>query len=78
MVVSFMSLLAPAIEHFGSRKNLADACNVSRMTVSHWEKRGVPLERAFDIERLSAGAVTAKALRPDILDGSQSSQVGEA
>lgn len=38
--------------------------NLRPMTISHWISRGVPLERALEIEVLTEGAVTAEELCP--------------
>jgi DNA-binding transcriptional regulator YdaS (Cro superfamily) len=40
------------------------------MAVHNWKKRGVPLIRAIQIERLTGGAIKAHDLRPDIFGDS--------
>jgi DNA-binding transcriptional regulator YdaS (Cro superfamily) len=47
-------LKAEAIEYFGSSKNLADALNVTKGSVSQWGEE-VPELRAYQIERITGG-----------------------
>jgi DNA-binding transcriptional regulator YdaS (Cro superfamily) len=62
-----MDPLARAIHIFGSQLELAKAVGLtSAMAVSQWRVRGVPPQRARDIERATGGAVTVHDLRPDI------------
>ena len=61
-----MNGINQAIEHFGGRRALADACGLTVMAVHQWETRKVPAERAVQIEQLSGGAVTKESLRPDL------------
>jgi len=58
--------LNKAIDFFGSKAELARRLNVSPMVVYQWSKRKVPAERAFEIEQISAGAVMASEIRPDL------------
>lgn len=69
--MAFMSNgLDKAIKHMGGQLALAHALKIKgtnpRMTVQHWKKRGVPAERAVEIERVTKGAVTRQELRPDL------------
>lgn len=54
-----------AIEHFGSQAKLAEALGVKPMAVSHWRNRGLPPERAIDIETASKGVVRRDELLPE-------------
>jgi DNA-binding transcriptional regulator YdaS (Cro superfamily) len=56
-----------AIDFFGSGAALARALDVVPMTVSQWKDRGIPVERAFQIEQATNGVVTAAELRPDVI-----------
>ena len=47
-----------AIMHFGSQTKLATAINVSQAAVSKWSER-IPELRAYQIERLTNGQLTA-------------------
>jgi len=58
--------LDKAIAYFETRSKLAIALDVSPMAVYQWSKRRVPAERAWQIEKISNGAVKAADLRPDI------------
>lgn len=58
--------LENAIEAFGGSRRLAEALDVVPMTVSQWKRRGVPAERAVEIERATGGKVTRYDLRPDL------------
>ncbi|UZR29058.1 Cro/CI family transcriptional regulator [Methylococcus mesophilus] len=44
------------IRHFGSGSKVAEALGISRMAVSSWPSL-IPLLRAYQIERLSKGAL---------------------
>lgn len=63
-----------AIHEAGSRVGtlaaLASALGVTPAAVSEWGsgRRPVPIERCVQIERITAGAVTRIALRPDDWD----------
>ena len=48
------------------------------MAVLHWRKRGVPIERCGDIERVTGGAVKRHELRPDIFDPPHQQQEAQA
>lgn len=56
------------------RQGLADAVGVSLMSVTHWYRRGLPIERARDIAlatRDKAHPVTLAELRPDFFGEDQ-------
>lgn len=57
-----------AVEHFGSQTALAEALKIERSAISQWKK--VPVNdkhnRVLEIERLTNGAVSRHAMRPDI------------
>jgi len=72
IIVTLMdkNYLKKAIKILGSQQALADAVGVSQPAVYKWTQQHnpIPLERAFQIERATRGAVTAKQLRPDFFD----------
>lgn len=51
----------------GSEKALADLLGVTKAAVWQWKQEGrqTPLEHCAEIERITCGAVTRQALRPD-------------
>jgi DNA-binding transcriptional regulator YdaS (Cro superfamily) len=56
-----------AIALLGSQARLAEACGVTQASVWQAKQAGrVSAELALLIERATAGAVTARALRPDL------------
>lgn len=50
--------LKDAIEHFGSRSELADALNITLAAISLWKGK-IPRGRQFEIESLTRGALKA-------------------
>ena len=58
--------LEKAIEAAGGARKLAAAIGVSAMTISHWKNRGIPAERAVQVEGAVGGKVTRYQLRPDL------------
>lgn len=70
-----MDKLSAFLDTYGSAK-LAQDLGVSRAAVSHWRHKRfrVPAERCIDIERISGGAVTRHALRPDVFGPAPSEQ----
>ena len=50
----------------GTKRDLAKALECKPMTVTHWCNRGLPAERAKEIEEHFQGAVTRAELRPDL------------
>lgn len=61
-----MNALKTAIDCFESQLEFATKLGVDSMAVTNWKKRGVPPERARDIELITTGKVTRLQLRPDI------------
>jgi len=59
-----MSEFELVVKAAGSQSQLARALNVTRQTVASWRRRGIPLERAIEIERVLG--VPKEAIRPDI------------
>lgn len=59
--------LDKVIAYFGSQAALARALDpgLSPMAVSHWKRRGIPLSRAVQIERISGGLFTMERLCPN-------------
>lgn|GEM_PF-1127325 len=67
-IVHTMTALLKAIEYFdGNQAALARAIDpeLTSMSVSHWKKRGVPMRRAVQIERVTGGTVTKEQLCPE-------------
>ena len=60
-----MSALRKAIQTIG-RPELARRLGVTNMAISQWLKRGLPIERAIQIEAATDGLVSRADLRPDI------------
>lgn len=56
-----------AIQHFGSKAELARAIGQKPMTVQQWVRRNrIPLKHVVKIEHATGGAVTKEQLRPDV------------
>lgn len=49
-------------ENKGKAAWLADHFGIERAAVSFWRSTGVPLDRMKEVERLTKGAVTVKAM----------------
>ena len=58
--------LNKAFKIYGSQAKLARALNIAPMAVSKWKTKGVPPQRALEIERITSGAITRQDLRPDL------------
>ena len=55
------STLDKAIDHFGSKAELARAMNTSNQNVQNWMKRGtIPPANALQAERASGGAIKSR------------------
>ena len=61
-----MTAFEEAVRYFGSQMKMADALNVSPMSVTGWKQKGVPLLRAFQIELATGRRITAKELCPEV------------
>lgn len=61
-----MDKLNEAIEHFGTATELAGKLGVNKMAITNWKKRGVPMTRAIEIEKLSNGQIKASDLCPEL------------
>lgn len=61
--------LQKAIELAGNRVKLARKLGCTPMTITQWCNRGVPAERAKQIEDVFSGAVTREEVRPDLFGG---------
>ena len=61
-----MDALEKVIEIYGNQSELAGKIGVSKMTITHWKRRGVPIERALELERLTNGQVKASDLRSEL------------
>jgi hypothetical protein len=62
------SLVGAAIETVKPRTQarLAGLLGVSPMAVSQWKRRGLPVDRCLQLERITGGAVTRHQMRPDV------------
>lgn len=49
-----------AINHFGGRKELADALGIDRSAIHHWGDV-VPIARQFQLQIITQGALVASA-----------------
>ncbi len=59
--------LEKAVQHYGGNQSaLARALGVTSMTICNWFSRGVPAERAVQIEEVTNGGVTREEIRPDL------------
>ena len=47
------------IKHLGSNAEVARRFEISREAVRQWYERGIPTDRALDIEQMTKGEVTA-------------------
>lgn len=47
------------VRHFGSNAEVARHFDITREAVRQWLDRGLPTERALDIEELTDGEITA-------------------
>lgn len=62
------------IQHFGSQQKLANAFNKKFGTkirtghIYYWLKKGIPVNRAKQIEILTSGQFSRSYLRPDIFN----------
>ena len=59
-------ILDQAQAMYGTQRAFADALEVDPMAVYRWHMKGVPPERALQIEILTNGAITRQDLRPDL------------
>lgn len=50
--------LNEAIEHFGSKKGIADALDVNKSTVTNWGEK-IPIGRQFEIQVITKGKLKA-------------------
>lgn len=54
-----------AADLLGGRPSMAERLGVTPAALGNWKARGVPIEHCPEIERLTAGAVTRRVLRPN-------------
>lgn len=52
-----------AVRHFGTKTRLAEALGISLSAVSRWGPE-VPRLRAYDLERLTGGVLSASSVAP--------------
>lgn len=50
----------------GSASALARRLGVTRQTIRHWQRRGIPVERLGALVAVADGSVSRRDLRPDI------------
>lgn len=54
-----MDPIQKLIKHLGSNAEVARRFEISREAVRQWYERGIPTDRALDIEEMTDGEVTA-------------------
>ena len=59
------SVFKRIVDHFGSKRKLAEALGVKPQSVQKWDRQ-IPAERVLEIERLTDGDVTRFEIRPDV------------
>ncbi len=47
------------IDHFGSRKQAAEALGISKQLAAYWIKAGIPIGRQYEIQVLTGGKFRA-------------------
>lgn len=50
------------VEHFQGREKAAEAFDISGESIRLWRKKGIPLDRALEVERRTKGAITAEEI----------------
>lgn len=61
------SILAEAVEMFGSSKKLAKACKVGTSAITNAKRKGqISPELAIALDRATHGEISAAELRPDL------------
>jgi DNA-binding transcriptional regulator YdaS (Cro superfamily) len=58
-------LIDLAAKVVGSQSKLAEALAVTQQNISYWKGAGIPIEYGAEIERVTNGLVTRKALWPE-------------
>lgn len=58
-----MNNVNKVIELFKNQSELAGKMGISKAAISNWKKRGIPLSRALEIEKLTNGQIKASDLR---------------
>lgn len=58
------SPLEKAADAVGGASQLAAILGVTPQAVSNWKSGGVPIERCWEVEAATGGAVTRRDLRP--------------
>lgn len=61
-------MLKETIEKLGGPKKVATALGCSPQAVCKWMATQIPAERALQIEALTDGKITCRALRPDLFE----------
>ena len=60
--------LNKAVEHFKTKKALAEAIGVKPMTVTQWFNRGLPAHRAKQISDATGGKISLQDLVPELFE----------
>ena len=66
-----MTEINKVIELFKNQSELAGKMGVTKAAISNWKKRGVPLNRALEIEKLTSGQIKASDLRSEFMGAIQ-------
>ena len=53
------------VDHYGGRQEAAEALGVTRETIRLWLLRGIPLEKALEIESKTSGIITGEEILAD-------------
>ena len=53
------------VDQYGGRQETADALGVTRETIRLWLIRGIPLEKALDVENRTGGVITGEEILTD-------------
>jgi len=63
-----MGGMKQTIAYFGSITKMATALKCHYQSIQFWEKNGIPVKRAIQIEEVTDGAISRQSLRPDIFE----------
>jgi hypothetical protein len=58
-VILVVMRLKDALSYFGTQQKLANALGISQGSISSWKQDQIPMARALQIERLTAGQLKA-------------------
>ncbi|MGZ5029049.1 MAG: Cro/CI family transcriptional regulator [Methylobacter sp.] len=60
--------LQPALDHFGSGAAIARLFGKKPMMVTQWKRRGIPVNRAIELSKMSNGAFKPSDILPALKD----------